>query len=237
MNVVYTLNDMFTLGLNIAVKPYSISIVSNETRTLLASLSVSSGYAFSENIMIDIQSLLQRINLDWKSLSCVGVPVGPGPYTGVRLGITFSKTIGQVLSVPVYSFSSMDLLISDRCYPKGLVLALLPARKSEYNIAIYASNGQVCSKICEESLFSEKELLMFLKYYPSDRVIVCLDSDRSNLVQLLGDQVRVINQRIDSFDLGSLALAAFLSGRKGEGKGLVPRYSHSPFVGPLVCAK
>jgi tRNA threonylcarbamoyl adenosine modification protein YeaZ len=63
----------------------------------------------------DISSLLQQemqaflSPYDWSDLAWVAVVVGPGSYTGVRLGVVTARTLAQSLSIPVFGFSGLAI--------------------------------------------------------------------------------------------------------------------------------
>lgn len=64
----------------------------------------------SEMMTVEIDNILKRNNLTKKDLNAVVVGIGPGSYTGVRIGITIAKTIGYALKIKVYKVSSLSLL-------------------------------------------------------------------------------------------------------------------------------
>jgi tRNA threonylcarbamoyl adenosine modification protein YeaZ len=46
-------------------------------------------------------------------LSAVAVGVGPGPYTGLRVGVVTARVLGSVLGIPVHGVCSLDLIAAD----------------------------------------------------------------------------------------------------------------------------
>jgi tRNA threonylcarbamoyl adenosine modification protein YeaZ len=63
----------------------------------------------------DISRLLQQqmqaflLPYDWSDLAWVAVVVGPGSYTGVRLGVVTARTLAQSLGIPVFGFSGLAI--------------------------------------------------------------------------------------------------------------------------------
>ncbi|EKD29200.1 MAG: YdiC [uncultured bacterium] len=63
-----------------------------------------------ERIINIIDSLITKSKIDRTSLTAIGVDFGPGSFTGIRIGIATANAIAIALRIPVYSFSSLDLL-------------------------------------------------------------------------------------------------------------------------------
>lgn len=64
----------------------------------------------SEMMVTEIDNILKRNNIDKKDLDAVVVGIGPGSYTGVRIGVTIAKTIAYALHIKMYRKSSLSLL-------------------------------------------------------------------------------------------------------------------------------
>ena len=64
----------------------------------------------SEMMVTEVGNILKRNNIENKDLDGVVVGVGPGSYTGVRIGVTIAKTIAYALKIKVYAKSSLSLL-------------------------------------------------------------------------------------------------------------------------------
>lgn len=71
----------------------------------------------SEFILIKIEELLNRNNVQIEEVGNVVVTVGPGSYTGVRIAMTVAKILGSIAQKTVYSLSTLQLYAGKKdCY-------------------------------------------------------------------------------------------------------------------------
>ena len=82
--------------------------------------------------------LLERVVDDWSAVERLCVGVGPGGFTGLRLGIATARALSQALDLPVVPVSSLDALAAPH---PGVVAALIDARRGELFAAVY-EDGQ-----------------------------------------------------------------------------------------------
>src|SRR3989339_220127 len=57
-----------------------------------------------------IFEIVKKVLKDEK-IDCVAVDIGPGSFTGIRIGVSFARTYGQFLKIPVIGVSSLDCLV------------------------------------------------------------------------------------------------------------------------------
>ena len=107
----------------------------------------------SKNLMPSIERILNRNNVKLNELENVLVGIGPGSYTGVRIGVVVAKMIGFLNNINVYTFSSLDLLASAK-KEDGHVLSLIDARRGNAFMAYYELKDSKLVKIKEDVLAS-----------------------------------------------------------------------------------
>ena len=89
-----------------------------------------------------IESLLLTAGLQPKDLTAVAVGTGPGPFTGLRIGLVIAETLAFALGIPIYGVCSLDALAlaaaNEASLPVGAeVVATLDARRKEVYWARY----------------------------------------------------------------------------------------------------
>jgi tRNA threonylcarbamoyladenosine biosynthesis protein TsaB len=115
----------------------------------------------SKNTMTEINNALINQNIKPKDINKIIVTVGPGSYTGIRIGLTIAKTLAWSLNIPIIPASSlkaMAMTSEDADY----YIPELDARRGYVYSAIYDSNyNEIIPEqyIKEEFLLEKKEEL------------------------------------------------------------------------------
>ena len=94
-----------------------------------------------------IAELLERSSTSWEQLERIAVGVGPGTFTGLRIGIATARALGQVLSAPLVGVSTLESLAVAACRAQrpAAVVSVLDARRGEVFAAAWSvqANGLV----------------------------------------------------------------------------------------------
>lgn len=112
----------------------------------------------SEMMVTEVDNILKRNNIAKEELDAVVVGIGPGSYTGVRIGVTIAKTIAYALKIKIYAKSSLSLL-KDEEKP---TICLFNARSGRSYFAVYKGN----ETIVKDCVKTNEEVLDFIKNNP-----------------------------------------------------------------------
>ena len=87
----------------------------------------------------DLHDCLQKFMepQSWQSLAAIAIIVGPGSYTGSRIGVVTARTLAQSLNIPIYGFSSLAIAATISCHEAGKVAIAIPAQRNHVYGAIY----------------------------------------------------------------------------------------------------
>jgi tRNA threonylcarbamoyl adenosine modification protein YeaZ len=91
-----------------------------------------------------IDRALRETGLVRQDLTAVGVGVGPGPFTGLRVGLVTARTLGHVLEVPVYGVCTLDVLAVEAAHTRAVsadFVVATDARRKEVYVASYDESG------------------------------------------------------------------------------------------------
>lgn len=101
------------------------------------------GREHAARIMGELEALLEAAGAERRDIAGVGVGVGPGSYTGVRIGVATAVALGRAWSVPVGGSSTLLALLGGALEPGAQGVALLDARKGNvYALAARRLPGQ-----------------------------------------------------------------------------------------------
>ena len=104
---------------------------------MVASALLSSGRANHEVVVPTVRQLLSWADVELGSVGGVAVGLGPGLFTGMRVGIATAKTLAQALSIPIIGLASLDVLAFSVRYARRLICAAIDARRKELFYAFY----------------------------------------------------------------------------------------------------
>ena len=79
-----------------------------------------------------INTVLGEARVSRSELSAIAVGVGPGPYTGLRVGLVTARTLGAVLEIPVHGVCTLDALAWESRRTEPFVVATDARRKEVY---------------------------------------------------------------------------------------------------------
>ncbi|MEJ5080313.1 MULTISPECIES: tRNA (adenosine(37)-N6)-threonylcarbamoyltransferase complex dimerization subunit type 1 TsaB [unclassified Ochrobactrum] len=135
---------MKILALDTASSWCAAAIYDSGTDTVLAEVSEDIGKGHAEVLMDYIGRVMTQSGIAMTDLDCVAVNVGPGSFTGVRIGVSAARGFALALERPAIGISAFDALASEVAisHPGKPVLVLLEAHRGE----IYAQSFDADSK-------------------------------------------------------------------------------------------
>lgn len=126
---------MLILGIESATQQVGCALGGHEG--VLASAHSARGRRHAESIVPQIQFVARQARIELRDVGCVAVDLGPGLYTGLRVGISSAMAVAYALGVPMIGVSSLDLLAFPVRHTSRLIVAAIDARRSELFYAFY----------------------------------------------------------------------------------------------------
>jgi tRNA threonylcarbamoyladenosine biosynthesis protein TsaB len=126
---------MLILGIETATDQVSCAIGGHEG--VLALFEVLRGRRHAETLAPAIEMICRQADVTLDEIGAIAVDVGPGLFTGMRVGIATAKAMAQALRVPVIPIASLDLLAFPLRHADRLIATVVDARRDEVYFAFY----------------------------------------------------------------------------------------------------
>lgn len=126
---------MLLLCIDTATPQVGVAIGSDAE--VIGRVQLTRGQHHAEHLAPAIKYLCDELEVSLDQLAAIGVGVGPGLFTGLRVGVTTAKVMAQALRVPLIAVPSLDLLAFEVRYSDRLVVPVVDARRGEVFYATY----------------------------------------------------------------------------------------------------
>lgn len=118
---------------------------------LLGMQRFDSGVSHSRKLLYSIDQLLKTLELKLADIAAVAVGMGPGSFTGLRIGMATAKGLAHGTSLPLIGVSSLDV-VAVSIYSERLICVVMDARKKEVYCCFYrCSPGRVAAR-CSDAM-------------------------------------------------------------------------------------
>lgn len=126
---------MIVLSLNTSTKQYSLALL--ESETVLGEYLFTSGSSHFRDLMPCLDDLLKKTALTPGQLEGVTVAIGPGSFTGIRVGLAVAKGLSHCLGIPIIGVSTLSALASQIPWAREDICPLVTSRKGEVFAALF----------------------------------------------------------------------------------------------------
>lgn len=141
---------MLILALETATLTGSVALVdvpapenaSNPVRKVVAEITLHLQSTHSERLMPSIHNLLEEASLKIHDLQGIALSLGPGSFTGLRIGVSTVKGLAYALKIPVVGVSTLEALACNVPYHSEVICPLLDARKKEVYAAFFQGDRE-----------------------------------------------------------------------------------------------
>lgn len=152
---------MLTIAFDTSTKNLSVALYSNEI-FLVSKDFEGEGYVHSEKLLPFIKAILSESDKQLTDIQRVFISLGPGSYTGLRIGASAAKSLAFSLDVPVYGISSNEILYwsslqeaKDKGFDK--IGTMIDARRDEVYYQLFDRSGTSDREI--ESAIIDQEFI------------------------------------------------------------------------------
>jgi tRNA threonylcarbamoyladenosine biosynthesis protein TsaB len=179
--------------------------------------------ARAEHVANVVDRLLREAGLEVAELSGLAVTMGPGSYTGVRVGLALVRGLALVDALPVVGVGSLELLaLASPGSTAGRCCALLDAASESLYAAVYEKVGDELAEVIAPRVVERAAISEFLREVaPGARALRC-ESERE--VALDGEAFAIAVVAPRARRLAEIASARLRSGRARRADEVMPLY-------------
>ncbi|MBN2428980.1 MAG: tRNA (adenosine(37)-N6)-threonylcarbamoyltransferase complex dimerization subunit type 1 TsaB [Deltaproteobacteria bacterium] len=180
----------------------------------------------TETLMGSIEYLLQSLSLDIHDMDFFAAVVGPGSFTGLRVGVATVKGLALAAGRPTVGVSALQMLAMQLPFCRLPVCAMLDARKKEVYAGLFDCAGEFPQLLHEEVVRPPERILAELD---ADTVFIGTGAEVYGelIKEVLGDQALFVPAFLNcprASHAAVLALRDFKRGRAIPPEKLIPHY-------------
>lgn len=161
---------MLILGIESATTQVGCAVGGHEG--VLASAHSARSKRHAETLTPAIDFVRRQARIELSDLGAVAVDIGPGLFTGLRVGVATARALGHALRVPVIPISSLDLLAYPARFSDRVIAAAVDARRGELFSALYRTVPGGVQRVTEPRVGSPEELVAELQALGDDVLVV-----------------------------------------------------------------
>jgi tRNA threonylcarbamoyladenosine biosynthesis protein TsaB len=135
----------------------------DETSGLVAEIKLNVKTTHSERLMSAIDTVLRQSDLSLDGIDAFAVAIGPGSFTGLRIGLSTVKGLSYATGKPIATVPTLDAFALNFAYSAHPVCLMLDARKSEVYGAVFTWREEGFEKTFEERSMPPGDLLKELQ--------------------------------------------------------------------------
>ena len=194
---------------------------------LLGEFSLNQDMSHSENLIPMVKEILDNLKVKPQDIDLYGVAIGPGSFTGLRIGVATVKAFAHLFDKAIVGVSSLEALAYNLPY-NGIIVPMIDARRNRVYTGLYKWEGEKLINIVEPSAMEIGDLLEILQQY--ENIIVNGNGShlyRDKIVNTLGSKVKLspigLNE-CKASSIGELAAIKYNEGIRDNYYTLAPNY-------------
>lgn len=221
---------MKILALDSSATAASVAIVEDDA--IIGQFFINTKLTHSQTLMPMVQSLLDCTCIKIEEIDLFAVCVGPGSFTGIRIGVSAIKGMAMALNKPCVAVSTLDAMSYNFIGNNCIVCAVMDARCNQVYNANYDINEEKINKLDKDSAVSIDELYKKLKTFNKKIMLVgdganlCYNrfSQKSSNICLAAEHLRYQN----AVGVANAGLKLYNEGKTISAAELMPVYLRLP---------
>ncbi len=142
---------------------------------ILGHYNIDNGLTQSELLLPMAEALLKTLGLTFSEIDAYAVSVGPGSFTGVRIGVSLVKGLAFGRNIPCIEVSTIEALAENINGLDGILLPCMDARRAQVYNAVFSSDGESITRLTEDRAISLSSLAEELKEHSGKKIYISGD--------------------------------------------------------------
>ena len=196
---------MLTMGIDTALQRCSVAILRDDVLVAQTCVDMERGHA--EHLAPMTVEILEQSGLVVSDFDRIGVVVGPGGFTGVRVALSFARGLVIGTNVVAVGVTSLAALAGSVSAPKeARIASVIDARRGQVYAGLYGAAG---NSLLEPFVATPEQALKLLSHKAGDAPILLIGSGASLLEGVPGNwALSTVTDQIDTAIVARLAAKA-----------------------------
>ena len=214
-----------------------------DDNNLICNLDSDTGRTHSENLMPMIKDALSKAKITLNEIDLIVCDIGPGSFTGIRIGIATVKAFKDSLNIPCIGISSLEALAYNINNNSNLVCSILDCKNDNCYFALYERKGKIFETLIEpqaEDIYSTLSILKSYIEYNFENSNITFVGDGSKIYQnqiketFKESQIADENQdNLNSYNLGICGYEKYIN-NENSNEEILPLYLKKPQAQKLL---
>jgi tRNA threonylcarbamoyladenosine biosynthesis protein TsaB len=200
---------MLILGIDTSTDNLGLALIENNQ--LKGEYNLSLKRKHSEKLLPLMEQMFDLLEIKPKDLDAVAVSIGPGSFTGLRIGITTAKLLARIFNIPVKGISTLEIMAAG--VESEYLLPMLDARHGRVYYSFYQSNYKQKDYLPKELLKAASakvsELPNVLNNYKDNEINV-IGEKRDEVCDILKENNFIVTQSAAEKNVPRAAILARL---------------------------
>ena len=184
---------MKVLAIDTSSKLCSVALL--EDTNLIKKLELDNGLTHSETLMPLIKQLLKECDLTLNKINLLVSDIGPGSFTGIRIGVSTCKAFSDSLNIPCVGISSLEVL-AHNIKNDSIICSTIDCKNDNCYFALYELNSGIYNILNQPCAMSIDDVLNLLNTQYCNRTISFVGDGISDKIYGVSDRIYGVSDRI-----------------------------------------
>lgn len=164
---------MLILSVESSAVSASCALVNEEK--VIAEYFINNKLTHSKTLLPMIENMLCTAEIDINDIDLFAVASGPGSFTGIRIGICTVKGLAAPFGKPCAAVSTLESMSFSVKFHKGIICCVMDARCGQVYNALFESDGENVTRLCEDRALTIDVLKKELHIFPQKNILLVGD--------------------------------------------------------------